>query len=338
MDPWPARQGDTVDDVLLGAGPRYPSVPVRPLLQLVARAGLWLAIGVGFVGGIIGLVRPPGGAASTPPGDPVAPAGVPAPVAGTAEVAVAAWLTATSADGDRLAELFVSPPSVAPSVTESMFVERATTIGGQPLGPGYWSVTVAVDLIEVPSPVGDTAADEPAVEEPAPAVVTWYVAVGVVGDPATGLAAVNTPAVLAGPPPPPAGWSIEGPAPQMPDPADALVVMADGFLSALLTGSGDASRYMAPGVDPPRSLGAPFASIAIDEIAVSPLEDPAVAVQVWLTARTPGGTALPVFYEIVAAEGDGRWEVMTLSGTPTVRVPPPDVASPGGSPPPAAGA
>jgi hypothetical protein len=299
------------------------------LLQLAVRTGLWLAVGVGFVGGVAGLVGSPDAAPTGVVGELPASEGVPVAVAGTAEVAVTAWLTATAGDEERLAALFVAPPSVASSETDRLFVEQATTVGGHPLGDGYWTVTVAADVIEVPLPSDDDETDlDLDADAEAPPPVTWYVEIGVAGDPEVGLAAMTTPAVLPGPPPLPTGWSLHGPTAGRPEADDPVVEMVDGFLSALLTSSSDPSRYLAPGVDVPASGPAPFTSITIDEIGVAQLEEPALAIHVWLSVTTPGGSRQSVFYEIVAAERDDRWEVLSLSGAPTVRAPaPPDTGT-----------
>jgi hypothetical protein len=319
MDDWPPPQWEAVDEIDVADERPYASVPVRPLLQLAVRTGLWFAVGVGFVGGVAGLV----GRSDTPSagvvGEPTASESVPAAVAGTAEVAVTAWLTAASGDEERLAALFITPPSVASSDTDRLSVERATTVAGQRLGDGYWTVTVAVDVVEVPLPSIEDETDVDLAAEAAPPAVTWYVELGVVGDPEVGLAAMTTPAVMPGAPPLPEGWRVEGRSAGRPDAGDPVVAMVDGFLSALLTGSGDPSRYLAPGVEVPVSAPAPFADITIDEIGVAQLDEPAEAIQVWLSVTTPGGSRQSAFYEIEAAERDDRWEVLSVSGAPTVR-------------------
>ena len=56
---------------LLVVGTAYDAKPDRPLMQLVVRTGLWVALALGCVGGAVALLRPAGGS-ETPAADPAA--------------------------------------------------------------------------------------------------------------------------------------------------------------------------------------------------------------------------------------------------------------------------
>jgi hypothetical protein len=320
-----------VIDVDPGASPRYPVHRSRPGAQLLARVGLWGAVAFGCLSGLAALARPP----ATPPAAPVAASSgveVPAPVAGAAERVVAAWLTATNDDQADLVALFVDDVRLSPRGLEPLDVERVTAVAGREVSTGYWSVTVAADVIEPPPPAEDGTAtdgaatdgtgdagaglpDDPFAEGPVP--TTWYVEVGIVGDVGSGLAALTTPAVLPAPPPAPEGWRRDDRGvPLAQD--DEQYATVEGFLRALLMGQGDPSRYMAPGQSIETPERAPFVGVEIETMAMA--GDPeAGRVQVWVEAdvSTEGGVHRLVAYQIDMAEREGRWEVAAVSGVPT---------------------
>ena len=331
-DEWGAAN-DGVDDVT-----RYATNAARPVRLLAMRVGLWMAVGLGCVGGVVGLVRP-SGAETPPPAESPDSSAVPAAVAGTAELAVTAWLTADGEDHARMDALFVEPPDVQEAATDRMIVERAAVVAGRPLAEGYWTVTVAVDLIDTAVPSdepeidhsdgaadaapGGEAADGDAAPEGEPeesiAEVTWYVEVGIVGDPGTGVAALATPAVLPGPPSPPEGWGVGDTGVEPLDPDDPVATMVTGFLEATLTGSGDPARYLAPGVEIPSSSRPTFSQVAVRSVVVSEIEPGVARARVQVVATTAQGSRQVTAYTIVAAERADRWEVRELGGAPVAR-------------------
>jgi hypothetical protein len=295
----------------------YAVRPVRPVAQLAARIGLWGAVGLGCLGGLFGLVRP-SPAAEVPAAVQATDASVvPAPVTGVAERVVATWLTATDGDQEQLNELFVDGVSLDGADTSGLTVGDVTAVAGRRIQDGYWTVTVAAEVSEpVPTPVGgaEAASDESAVR-----ASTWYVEVGIVGEVDGGLAALTTPAVVPAPPADADGWQRSDKGAQTPDDDDPVVVTIQGFLTALLTGEGDPARYLAPGgsivaADPP-----PFTEVLILQMAAVPSDDE-TEVRAWTQVRvtTPGGSRHVVAYEVVVARGADRWEVVELSGVPTV--------------------
>ena len=311
---WPPPVDPALEVIEVESEPpaRYAARPVRPAAQRAARVGLWGAVAFGCIGGIAGLVRP-----SPAPAEPVTVAtvddDVPAPVAGVAEVVVEAWLTAGDDDAERLDVLFVDGVSLAERGGEALAVGDVTTVAGRRVQEGYWAVTVAAEVTE-------PAAEVDAAGDPAePAVATWFVEVGIVGAPDAGLAALTTPAILPGPPPVAEEWGRSDRGARTPDGDDPLVATVQGFLRALLTGEGDPSRYLPPGetisaADPP-----PFAELVVLEMAViGDAEDGEVRVWTQVQVTTPGGARRVVAYEVVASQRVDRWEIVELSGVPTL--------------------
>lgn len=308
---------------------RYAVRPVRPLTQLVARVGLWTLVGLGCLGGIVALVRPSGS-------DPAAEASmpeetVPAPVVRVAELVVEEWLTATGDDRDRLDALFVDPPSLR-DAGEGVAVERVTSLAGRQVAEGYWAVTVAADVVETPlvggpveggergeSATATTAPDE----EPQPTLSRWYVEVGIVGDVEQGLAALTTPAVMPVPPALPDDTHVLDVAPSDAEPGDPITEVVDGFLRAMLTGDGDPTRYLAPGVSMTPADPPPFVDVRVEQIVSEPLSDDT---EIWILAHvvatTPGGVERRFTYDLYAVAAVDRWEIVALSGVPTRTVQP----------------
>lgn len=313
---WDPGDGD-LDDLTPDELRPYPVRWSRPGVQLAARVALWGAVAFGCVSGLVALTRSPTALPPAPASDG-GPNGLPAPVAGTAERAVAAWLTAAGDDRqDVLADVFVEPVGVASLREEALAIGDVTTIAGREVADGFWWVTVAVDVTETPpaAPGDGTAAPDPAAEEPV--TTAWYVEVGVVGDVESGLAALTTPAVLPVAPAPPDGWRVPSGTPLQPD--DDQYVTVEGFLRALLVGDGDPSRYMTPGSSVELPDAPVFVEVDITEVTVT--EEPAegrARVRVVADVATAGGVERRVAYAIEVAQREGRWEVVDLPGNPVV--------------------
>jgi hypothetical protein len=318
FDPGPAPG---IIDVEGPASEHYAVRPVRPAAQLAARIGLWTAVVLGCLGGIVGAVRPSAEAAAPVVEQFDDGAVVPAPVAGVAELAVGAWLTATVDDEERLDALFVENVSTRDIESERLTVAQLTIVAGRQVEDGYWAVTVAADVAEV--------ASAPAVpgEPPATSTTTWFVEVGVVGEVDGGLSALTTPAVLPAPPAVAEEWqsNTSGRSPEQNDPVVATV---QGFLAALLTGEGDPSRYLAPGETIAAADPAPFAELVVLEMAITDLDDGRARVWTQVQVTTPGGSRQVVAYEVLVAQRVDRWEVVEISGVPTsVEAPPTESGS-----------
>jgi hypothetical protein len=283
-------------------GDERRSTPVRPLAQLAARVGLWSLVGLGCLGFFLALL---GAGAAAPPPAPVANAeGPPAGVAGFAEEATIAWLEATGDPADRASALFVDAPE-PPSGPTTASVRRTTVVGARQIDGDYWAVTVAAVV------------DERDRDRATVGTSTLYAEVGVVVGPAGEMAAVGTPAVVPGPPPLTIAVRAAGPTPGIPGVDDPVMVAAQGFLSALLTGTGDVSRYLAPGVEVTAVNPPPFTEVTVDRLSVSEI-DGATRARVLAVATTAAGGRRTVGYELGIRERAGRWEITSISGAPAL--------------------
>jgi hypothetical protein len=304
---------------------RYLARPVRPVVQIAARVALWGAVAFGCVGGLVAMVRPSDGGA-----EPVATTSddaiVPAAVAGTAERIVAEWLTATEADSERMEDLFVEVPSIGNPGAQVLEVRDVTTVSGRRLADGYWAVTVAADVVDAEPEEGDPGATEAAMEEAAGGVPeeelsregTWYLDVGIVGQVDGGLVGLAAPAVMPGPPAAEPEWNVGDVTFGDASEGDPVATTVQGFLSAMLTGDGDPSRYAAPGAQMRAANPAPFADVTVQEIATDEMEDGRLWVLAQVVGTTRGGVSQIFVYDLIVAQRVDRWEVDTLSGVPTV--------------------
>jgi hypothetical protein len=311
------------------AARRYAAQPVRPWMLVASRVGLWGAVVAGALGGVAGCLG-----ASGDDAEPVAaaagpdPALVPAQVAGVAEGVVEQWLLAEQGDEGRIARLFVEPPDL-PQRLDGREVRQVRTVAGQLVQPGYWAVTVAADLARP----GEEPADEPVEgappdedepeDEPEPELFTWYVEVGIVGDPRSGLAALRTPAIMPGPPGVAPGWSSNAQRWESPDEEDELARTVEGFLDALLAGEGDPQAYLAPEVEMAAVEPAPLEQVLLDELAVDELDDGRLRVQARITGVTADEQEQALAYELVI-QWDDRYEVVQLWGASTLAGRPPE--------------
>ena len=284
------------------AGDERRATPVRPVAQLAARVGLWTAVAVGCLGGVIGVLKPTAAAPTmtTTQDENGPPAGVP----GFAEEAVIAWLEATGDADDPAAALFVDAPE-APSVATTTAVRRTAAIAARPIEGGYWAVTVAAVV------------DEKDRGQATVSTATLYAEVGVLVGEAGATSAVGTPAIVAGPRSVSDGVSLAGPTPGVPTEDDPVAITAQGFLTALLTGSGDVSRYLAPGVEVSAVNPPPFSEVTIDRLAVSET-DGRVRARVIARATTQGGGRRSLGYEVGIRQRAGRWEITSVSGAPAL--------------------
>lgn len=301
------RQPDPADDRPAPV-PIYVTRPYRPAVQLVARTALWAALGLGAAGGTAALLGLTGGgdgpvaASSTDDADTTA--AVPAPVTGTAELAVEEWLTATEEDRERLDELFVEPVRL-PVEGGEVELQRVTTVAAHSVQDGYWVVTVRAEVLEQ-------------VDGEAQPLATWFVELGIVGDPGQGVAPLSTPGILPAPAADLDGWGSSRPSLHAPTDDDPVAGTVEGFLDALLTGRADPSPYLAPGAVVPAASAPPFADVVVQEIATEERDDGDTQVWVDATATTVGGREQPVSYELVVTPRSDRWEIAYVWGAPSL--------------------
>jgi hypothetical protein len=306
---------------------RYLARPIRPVAQLAVRVGLWGAVILGCAGGIRALVLPAGADSEDPVTQDIGDADimVPATVAGVAEDVVQAWMTATTDDQETLNRLFVDPPSVDELDNRNITLVDLRTVSGERIQDGYWTVTVATDLIET-DPSAPPPDPESGEQDEAQQIDTWYVEVGIVGDAWGGMAALSTPAVVPAPAlaetrlEPDIGDEYE------PEGDDELGQAVDGFLTALVAGDGELDRYLSAESDEYRdgipleaANPAPFVDIEVLQLAWTELNEDDIRVWAQVRATTATETTRVVAYEIVVREAVDRYEVLNAWGAPTVR-------------------
>jgi hypothetical protein len=291
---------------------RYVSHPVRPVAQVAARVALWAMVAIGALTGILGFVRSGQTPEVTDDGVVDEQAGVPAPVAGLAEVAVREWLTASTENRDRINELFLQPPPLDNSDTSRIQVLRTTAIAGTRLDTGgYWTVTVAADVLE--------AAGE---EGPGALPTTWYVEIGITGTTGGGLAAMTVPAIVGPPVLSESAFEPHAPSPGPPSSDDPIASRVEEFLNALLAGNGNPDDHMVDGLHIRAVTPAPFANIELIELSEQEITEGKSKgdVRVWAIVElsTSGGSVYEAGYELKVRKDIDRWKVVSVYGAPKV--------------------
>jgi hypothetical protein len=143
-----------------------------------------------------------------------------------------------------------------------------------------------------------------------------------------GLAAVTAPAVMPGPPTASSTWRVgEDDPPEGLDEASIEATVL-GLLTASLTGNGDPGRYVAPGVEISAASPAPFVEVTIEDVATDQVDGGRLWVLAQVLGTTRGGMSQAFTYDMVMVQRVDRWEVLSLSGVPTLlrEVPPEELA------------
>lgn len=261
-------------------------------------------------------------------------------VAGSADTAQAAaaeeraielvetWLRADSDDQQLLASLTNAPVGSLPQ--EGLTIRDSSVAQTEQAEDDVWSVTVGVDVAE-PAP-GSTP--PPATEgEEAEVPLVWvrrYFQVPVLVDrtetewsgPHLAVTALALPAPIAGP-----AAAAEPPNLDYPEtisPTSAAGQSVAGFLSAMVAGDGEITRYLRPGTAISPVTPAPYSAVSVTDINGSHevTEDPAdgdgthALISAELT-RLDGNTTTAQYVLTLVAR-DGRWEVAGVE--PAVRI------------------
>ena len=294
-------------------------------------AALWLLLG-GTGGGASTAAAP----APPPPADR---SGQRAAVQAFAQDVVVSWLTSPVGEEQRLAEVMQTSALTLPR--RPWTVTDPATAGIEPVGGGLWSVTVAATVTDPPAaPLteaqrldltqDDAGAAPPDVlplpsgddELPVPQRRHFHLAVREADG---ALLAVGQPSPVAGPPVAQQvrlGYRYRAPVDSAPAAA------AQQFLAALLTGTGDLTRYTTPGtvippVDPP-----PYADVEVREVRSdtdltdlpeSPADGDALRVLVTAVAGTADPAAqISLEYPLSLLARAGRWEVAAVDPAPAL--------------------
>ncbi|MGW7369439.1 conjugal transfer protein [Streptomyces sp. NPDC054841] len=269
----------------------------------LSRLAAWIAVAAGPIALGVAITSSPSVVEAATPPKPTAVRTVAdtADPAGYAQLFVSAWLRSSADDATsaqaRLAQSMApdvelpDPAAGAQSKPESVMAVRS----GQREG-GTWSVTVAAQYSDgrVRNYAVPVAADR------AGSSFTVTGAPGVV----TGLARAEAPKS-------PYGVTV----------TDGDVTSAVGeFLSAYLTGTGEVSRYLAPGVKLSAVTPAPYTTVTVQQVlAVEaaaaaeqvPADGTTVRILTQVEARDQDGQ-WPLGYELVLKARSGRWEVAAL--------------------------
>lgn len=238
---------------------------------------------------------------------------------------VVAWLEATN-DPDNpaaatLARNLGSASTVLPDTGQLATQPDVAAITRT--ASGLWSVTVAVTVTN-PAATATATAPVAAATTSAPTPTRQYFQIPVSFQ-AGALVAVALPAPVAGP--------AEAAPPQLAyrhqvDPGSPVAASAAGFLTALLTGSSDATRFESPGTVIAPLQSAPYTAVTLgavtatgDLTGTSETPTGGEQVQLLITARAQlaDGQQLPVQYALTMAARAGRWEVRSLDPAPALQ-------------------
>ena len=279
--------------------------------------GLWVLVAVGVVSGVAALARPGPGAAPSmpPPASPVAPAG-------WAQLYVSAWLSAGDGDEDRLRSFFPGVPSLSGVRSGGLWAARTAAVAAGEVSPGYWSVTVAAEVMAAAKAGGWT-----------PAGVRYY-RVAVAATPggaalvSTGLPAqVSAPALARAP-----RLAYQAAGVQVPG---DLAESVERFVAAYVAGDGELARYVVPGSPVRPVRPAPYARVEISSVALDGPVVPGRPVRVLASVRAtdPDGRVALLAYPLAVAAREGRWEVTELLAVPALAAPDGPIGTPPASAP-----
>jgi hypothetical protein len=274
---------------------------------------LWSALACGplglMLGGVAFLTAPTSASAQTEQAADTASEQVAAEQ--FAEHFVVTWLTTPRGEEATLAPFVdvsgIALPEVPWTVTNPASAALIQT------GPGRWAVTVAA-TVTTPAAQGQDPA-----QVPPPA--RRYFTVPVLYDDGA-LIAEALPTPVAAPASAEAGrlgyrYNLSAQHP-------ASTATAE-FLAALLTGTGDVTRYVTPGTQIPAITPAPYAEVLIRDlnVDVDPAdmpEEPSTGDElhelVTAEARSSIGQAISVQYALTLTAREGRWEVRSMELAP----------------------
>lgn len=297
--------GDGGEDLATESSePRRPALP-QVLVTRLATLALWALVVFGALAGFAALA---GGSGAAPPTPVVEATSSSVGPEGFAELYVAAWLEAGEGEEEALKALYPDAPPMRDVDAGSTYAARTATVAAEDLGEGYWSVTVAAEVLVAVVDEAASPQDEPGAAGYRRHGAHFY-RVGVVDDDgryvATSLPA-EVPAPSLAEVPPLAGLGLERPK------ADDPIATAVGqFLAAYLAGEGEIERYITPGA-PVRSVDpAPFSAVEVTRLARGEPDGPEapIVVRAEATATTAAGGVQILHYALELSERQGRWEV-----------------------------
>ncbi|MGI5380693.1 conjugal transfer protein [Streptomyces sp. CA-251387] len=289
----------------MAAGARLEAMRRRVRLS---RLAFWTVIAAGPIALGVAVTSTPTtveAATSAKPTTAVRTTAAAADPAGYAQLFVSVWLRSSADDAStaqaRLAQSMAPDVELPdPAADAQSTPQSVTAVRSAQRADGAWSVTVAAQYTD--------------------GSVRYY-AVPVAADRAgASFAVAGAPGVVAGP----ARAEVPKSSYGVTVPEGDLSAAVGEFLAAYLTGAGEVSRYLAPGVTLAPVSPAPYAAVsveqvsAVEEVAAAeqvPADGTTVRVLARVKARDASGR-WPLAYELALTARSGRWEVSALeSGT-----------------------
>ena len=267
------------------------------------RSLMVIALVVGALGGAKALV-------SNAPGSTPADAQVTEPivevprdvgVGGFGELYISAWLSAGRDNATVIAPYYSEPVDLTRVTAGRLWAARTAVISVEEVDIDYWAVTVGADVL---------VADEDGTFQPAG---IRYYTLGVIKT-NDGFGASGLPAQVPAPP------TLEAPElviDVLEHPSGDLEPIAaalDGFFGALLAGSGDLERYVAPETSLAPITPAPFTATEVRSLGARPeVADPnRHLVRAEVVATDDAGNVQILQYTAVMSQRAERWEVVEL--------------------------
>lgn len=239
---------------------------------------------------------------------------------------VETWLRADR-DDHQLVDSLTS--AAVGSLPEAGLTIRDSSVASvAPTSADTWSVTVGVDVAE-PAP---GAAPPPEGEAPALVWVRRYFQVPVQVVQASGSTAVEAIALPAPVPAPATAPAPDLDYPRTISPTSAAGESVGSFLSALVAGQGEISRYTRPGYDISAVSPAPYTAVTVKslsgshEVTDDPAEGDGSYVLATVELTRPDGQKTTAQYALTLIARDGRWEVAGLDQAVRTQTPVPGSA------------
>lgn len=308
-----------------GAARRAPSwtppATKAALFTTLGKVAIWGMLGCGPLALITAAVASPNPASTATSTGP--PARSPLAPAGWAELYVAAYLQA----GDNSTAVQQFFPAAPPSLRSAgrRQAARTVTVAASEVNPGYWSVTVAADVMDTSGPTTKSAG-----------VHYFMVPVLALGGPESGgtgaagrrpgFVATALPAEVAAP-------SVSG-APELgydgttPITRGPLQDTISQFLNAYLAGSGDLGRYLSPSTQLHPVTPAPYRSVQVTSINAKgqladadssvPADGTVTHVLATVDAVDSAQQRWPLTYALALTARAGRWEVTRMQNAPAL--------------------
>ena len=291
----------------------------------LAYAGLWGALLVGLVGGGLYLVG--GAGRNSKAAATVAAAPSPLGPSGWAVLFVQASVSAGDGTEGTLTPFLCTAtlPSLSSVKPGTWAVSSATAVAAHESAPGYWSVTVAAQILGS-TPSTTIAAPGATVSPPSVPLGTRYYTVGVQVA-GSGFCSASIPMQVPAPTAATAtGRSTAFGSLVAPAGGDPVADTTAQFLAALLAGQGEIGRYLAPGSSIISISPAPFAKVTVTgfshvNIAIPPGAAPRIEVQASVECTDSDGRVQELVYVLDMTRLLGRWNVSRLIGAPPLAAP-----------------